>query len=484
MAEIRQSTDHGRNSVLSSRPVSSAVDLRSDSLALCAVGGLIILTAIWMSLTRFERGQNADSVVPVLVSLQHWTPFFWGTNRYGMLIPLLAMPFSNPLTNLILQTALGIASGLAASFLLVRYFFEDSPYWLTAAALQNVWLFLLVPRYTQFDWFVVQCYGLSFTLAFSALILLRKQRMVWALVLMFLSHWVNSAAFVLLVPLIVQRHWIDRQKRGLLPALAVVMAGAAGGFALMLLFPSNDKTLGLAPSSTWLHGLSETIRLSRGGTLTHTLSGLWILVPTGVGFVGLVLSQCQKRVLLVCVALADTAIVYWLFTDTLEWVRESLHGMRYVYPSILLVMVAMALLAVAPFERRLSTKRWGAVYATCVMFLAAVIGFGWPSISRIPRDFHNHFGFMTADILASQAPVVAGNYWNVWPAVFDANSALYQRGEQRRVYGLTYRSERTLDLLPQRQGICVDAIRNDDSAPNYLRGRDGISNLRANSTRC
>ena len=41
--------------------------------------------------------------MPVLVSLQRWTPFYWDQERYGMLIPALALPVRDPLLNLLLQ---------------------------------------------------------------------------------------------------------------------------------------------------------------------------------------------------------------------------------------------------------------------------------------------------------------------------------------------------------------------------------------------
>jgi len=65
-------------------------------LVVAGAGGL----AAAMSCSTLHRFQGSDSVVPVLVSLQRWTPFFWQQDRFGMLIPLLAMPVHDPLMNL------------------------------------------------------------------------------------------------------------------------------------------------------------------------------------------------------------------------------------------------------------------------------------------------------------------------------------------------------------------------------------------------
>ena len=85
-------------------------------LLLCAV------LAVCIDLGNSHRAENADSLVPILVSLQKWTIFYWDQKRFGMLVPLLAMPVQSPLGNLLVQNAITIFSGLAVGFLLPRYF--------------------------------------------------------------------------------------------------------------------------------------------------------------------------------------------------------------------------------------------------------------------------------------------------------------------------------------------------------------------------
>ncbi|MCM2335078.1 MAG: hypothetical protein NDI82_14180, partial [Anaeromyxobacteraceae bacterium] len=61
----------------------------------------------------------------MLVSLQRWTPFYWDQERYGMLVPLLALPVRDPLWNLLLQRGLLVLGGLAAVVLLARHALPD-----------------------------------------------------------------------------------------------------------------------------------------------------------------------------------------------------------------------------------------------------------------------------------------------------------------------------------------------------------------------
>jgi hypothetical protein len=44
-----------------------------------------IAAAGWLLFTDVHRFQLSDSLLPALVSLQAWTPFFWGRERLGML---------------------------------------------------------------------------------------------------------------------------------------------------------------------------------------------------------------------------------------------------------------------------------------------------------------------------------------------------------------------------------------------------------------
>jgi hypothetical protein len=440
---------------------------RAEKYVLYAVAALIVLTGSWISLGKFQQNQNADSIVPVLVSLQHWKPFYWETNRYGMLVPLLAIPFRHPLVNLIFQSILGTCAGLACSFLLVAYFFEASIFWLTAAALQNIWLLLLVSQPTQFDWFVGQCYGVSFALAFAALILAEKKKTLLALGLMILCHWVNSAAFVVLIPLVLQCHLIDRQKRGLFRSLGVVLAGAACGLVFMFTARYQSTLSGLVSRDLWIPGWLALLHTTQGAVLTKPVFVWWMVVPAALGIIATLLPGSSKRPLLVSLAFVDTAVLYWLFVGALAWTRANMYVPRYIYPALFLLSTAAALAAVAPLQRIPFQPRLAALAAAALMFVAGVFAFGRPSVSGVERDLHQRFGSLTAEVLASHAPIITGGYWIVWPAVFDANLTLYEQRERRKVYGFTYRGGGT---SPQwaRQKVCMDSSLHDPEARNYM----------------
>ncbi len=435
---------------------------------ICGVAALLLLTGLYLALSEFQQLQNADSIVPVLVSLQRWTPFFWETNRYGMLIPLLAMPFRNPLTNLIVETALGATAAMACSFLLVRYFFEDSAFWWTAAALQNIWLLALSPGYTRFDWMVIQCYGTSLSLAFGSLILVHKRKYALAVLLMMLSEWVNFSGFVFLVPLILLRHLINRERKGLLASLSVTVIGTAFGYVLMRTARYQTTVTGFAPLSTWVEGWKALARIAVSGSIPHPMKGLWVVVPATVGLLVTLFVRFNKRVLMICAAFLATAIGYWLFTGTLLWVRENVYGMRYVYPSMWLLVMAAALVVVAPFQGFVSSPRSLVLPSTALVLVAAVCTFGSPSVAAVRASLNQRFGKMTPEILNTNATAFAGDYWTVWPTVFETDLALYDQHQRRMVYGRTYRGSGTAALWVRTHGLCIDAPLNDADAKAYI----------------
>ncbi len=453
-------TEIGREHVLE-KPV-----LRVNS-TMYAVPVLIALTAAWMSAGRFLTLEHADSLVLALISLQHWSPFYWESNRYGMLVPLLAKPFHDPLTNLIVQAALTILAGLAASFLLIRYFFEDSNGWLVAAALQNVWLLLLVPKPVQFGWLVNDCYGVSLALGFAGLIFLSKRRIVLSLLLLLLAHWVNCMVFLVLMPLALGHHLVHNgiaRKKDLFLSLGAIAAAAAVGLILLRTSHYHDTVTGLLPPGAWFDSWKQILHKIRKDVLPTSLLVSSILIPAALGLVALILTRSKKYVISVCSILTFSALLQFLVVGTAAHVRANFYLPRYVFPSLLVVATAMALLTVAPYEDALRRSRFSAVAAAAVMFIAAAIVYGPPSVSLVRQDINRRFGSATAEILANHASVVAGNYWTVWPIVFDVNMVLYERGDHRMVYGLSYRFRETSNAWLNQRPLCLAVPLHDQDA--------------------
>jgi hypothetical protein len=73
--------------------------------------------------------------------------------------------------------------------------------------------------------------------------------------------------------------------------------------------------------------------------------------------------------------------------------------------------------------------------------------FGPPSPQTARAELDRGPGAATArEIVTDGCTHVLGDYWRVWPAVYQARVLLHDRGEERKVWGVAFRSTPTWDL--------------------------------------
>ncbi len=425
---------------------------------------LVGAVAAWMDCARLHYLQNADSVLPVLVSIQHWSLFFWWEDRFGMLVPLLATPFHDPFVNLLVQGWLTTFAALVAPFLVARYVGADR-YWIAAGSLANACLLLVAAPLVQFDWLITQPYALSMSLAVAGLLLadrFGKSRTAAfvAPLLMLAAHWVNLAVCVMLVPLILARG------RATLQQVSLTAAGVAGGTLIKRWSTAPETTTRILPVVEWPHGWVQLLR-----TTFASIAHPWGLVAfVSLALIGaLVLSRrapWDESIKGAVIAFAS-ACSYWLVIGTFEHVQRNDYNARYVFPSVLLFAVGMALLVVAASCR----PKVVAVIASLVFVVSAGVSYGAPSLKRLRKNMDRTIGVLTPDMMAADATVLAGDYWTVWPAVFHANMVLYERTGHVGVFGLTYRSNQTNEMWLKRMKtdpLVLVAPRSDASSAIWI----------------
>jgi hypothetical protein len=443
------------------------------TLLICAVA------ALWIDLGSLHRGQHADSLIPVLVSLQRWTPFFWEQNRYGMLIPWVARPLTHPLGNLLFQGFLNVFCGLSAFFLLARYMVRESSYPVVGAAGAVAFL-TLVPAPYRFDYLMDANYGVWLALGFAGLIVARdaggtgktgRGRWLVALGLMVLAHWVYLAAALYLGSLVVFGALLEPNDwrvvvRDHLPAsftgddcsasavklvrswpvraLAMIAAGFWVGITLASWAPHQHTSYTAIPSGEWPHAwvvlLTKTWRALAPDAWPWTL-GLGAVLSLIACLVG----GRERRSSIPwrgATALISSAIVVALFMGTRHWLKINVYVPRYLLPSAFLVQGALTMLIVVPLYRAVD-DRWRRRLSRAVgpsLLLGALIGYGLPSPGRVRADL-DRFGGLTADLIEARCTHLAGDYWTVWPAVFHAHLVLRERGEHRDLWGVTLRGQ-------------------------------------------
>jgi hypothetical protein len=473
-------------------------------LVLCAV------LACWIDFGRIHREHHGDSVLPVLVSLYRWTPFYWGQNRLGMLLPLLARPFHDPVTNLMVQTGLSVFSGLAGVFLLCRYALRG-PGWPAAAVVAAATLLLLLPAWLAREYLRMhQPYGLSLALGLGALILaevppggpVRRGRLAAAAVLMLLAHWVNLALAAVLGPLVVFRYLLGRRTEtrdgtdpaacgrparqrartlhgngGLEPALALVLLGLgyAGGTLVAWLAPHHnpEQTAGM-PAANWLPAWGA-LAGSGWESLGFACRLAWVValaVVLPLAFIPAVRRELL-RALRSCGALVLGALAYFLFLGTRKWMLMNDYSVRYLLPCLVLVHTAVVVAVVVPlwagWGRR--ARRWVSALGGPALLVVTAWVWGVPSLRGVRADLDQSLGTYTADVLRAGCTHVAGDYWTVWPTVFHTNLVLREHGRRDLVWGVTARCEDTVPRWCEQlrwDQLCVGFIGHDDLAAHLM----------------
>ena len=422
-----------------------------------AVFASVAALAAWLDFSRLQEGHHGDSLVPVLTGLTAWTPFFWGQDRFGMLIPLLALPARDPPAHLLLQGFLVIGFSVWGLILIVRTLLPRGYPWVPPAVLVLVLLLLLAPADQRFNILWVQPYTLSFSLGLSAVELLRGTgplRLLGALLFFLAAAWVNVSVGLVVAPLVLWRACLTDTGR---PGLARWRFLLANGLLLTLATFCSAR---LSQAVTVPHTVFETlpaaawrraaIELLRGAWINADIR-LWVGVALGLAAVGaLSLASADVRAqarpaLIAAAGLALTASVPFAALSTSKWVASNGYSLRYLTPPLLLLEAACCLVATlpllaVPLDRR-GAFRWMSVGA---MVLAVLLAVGPPSRHAVVQAFESRWGDAARDVIAGRATHVTGDYWKVWPTVFYATWLLGTARRNEWPYGVTDRSIATL----------------------------------------
>ncbi len=480
-----------------------------------AISSSTALTAAWaispvfivpcIVLSDIQSNIHADSVLPVLVSLVCWSPHYWGADRFGMLLPLLTSPINNPLLNLLLQNLASALTGLSAPFLLAWYLFGRS--W--AVCIGGLVALAFIGGYPPFLLYeyigLGQCYGLAAGLAYAGLCLFPTlpnmparslTRYLSSALCLLAGFWVTPTLAFHLLPLIALKR--------LLGLSAPVSAANDTSAALPLTLKSIPRdadmrrialVLGCFAASYVItrvspyHGgyalLPLTQALDNGAAVLrhffHDKIGppglVWTVACLSIIGAGFWLFPWDRRraawlakfTLVIGAAVAGEL----LMVSSSAWVQLNDSDGRYLLLSRTLLLIWPATLLTAGILRQAPGWRQALQGALLTALIATtLLRYGLPSVDKARAGLEQATGRYGQALLTQGCTHVAGDYWTVWPAVFNARWRAWERNQPGQVWGVSERAHNTSQLwsaMPfDRMRIC--GVRDDASYADYVRG--------------
>lgn len=412
---------------------------------------ILLGSALLVALGDLFSAINADEMIPTLMSVQKWTPFFWGNaGRGGSLVPAIAVPVSEPVANWAFQCVLTAGAGFACFGLVPWYVFGGSS-WRTLGPIGAiVWLASQSPHILG-GWFAPgQPYAVGLALGLVALSFPAMGG--WragpiaplAVAVLALAFWVDSGLGLLLLPL-----WVARQVV-LRTGIEWVQAGLVTGLQLAwvvgyALTDTEPRYLGHVAIARAPGAILDALRnsLSESGNTWVVALGLVTVVAVALPLPRI--DRVRRAGILGCAALASLIPV-----ATNAWVDANQHSARYyLAPMVLLTCAVCALL---PLDAA------GRILLPILVLPLAVLRFGLPSLDGVRKQL------VAAAPLAWQVDqgrctALAGPYWATWPTVMEVLELRHQRGDGLPIYGLVTRGEETLDLVqaipPAESKVCT-----------------------------
>jgi len=487
---------------------------------------MALLLALWMDLSPLHRFHDSDSLVPVLMSLQRWTPFYWEQNRFGSLLPLLAMPWRGPFHNLLAQVALRLLAVVLSFFLLARTVVPRS-YW-PAVGAATLALYVAGKGLYAHCFLQMQPYPQAVALALGGLAVLGDSRKVGRIgggaLLIGLAFWVSPSIVFWLLSLLALRWMLQRwgteaaaekrphprplsqlppgpppgegrpaaksgfflsplsrgkgggsRERGggeglwrrLLP-FALVCAAFVGSVLATRFAPWGGTDLGAAKVATWPHAWAALA----GGAARFQGIPLVLAAVVLAGYLVAARRSARARFAAAAgVCLLAPAAAELLALGTSRWVHLNDLTIRFLCCGLLSAGMALpAMAAVLLLDGRPRWQRIANVLAVAALVPAVWLRFGPPSPAAARAAFDRHVGPAAPAIVAAGCTHVLGSYWRVWPAVLRADQILWERGSGRRVWGITTRSRPTRDLWEPRSWTAarVGVIRDDAIAATAM----------------
>ncbi len=463
---------------------------------LLAVG---LIAAILVPMCLMAAGpawMNADTPLLAVMSEQRLTLFFWGANRFLNIIPAVASPIHNPLFNLLLQIFLfgGSFIGLLALIgrTIARLGFgrtEPLDQWVCFSILLALFVAISSPYALHVFISEGQPYGPSGLLTGLGLALILRPasslhpgslhpgrlvrgwrtplELVVATVALLIGGGLNPSLLLVCGAICLYAFLAFPALRAR-AVLALLLSSSANGLWLLI----GAETAGSSDYGQFAQNAVESnilaalafLRLAFAApTALAVLVVAVLLCLPAARSLGVTFQNRRRRLVLAACCVLFAAAWIGLFSQN-AWVLKNGSHFRYFYPAILVASgvlalpFASAILSWQPRNRRIAVLL---LLVACPLMLVAP----WRRLHEFPVFQAVSQAVATAD--ADRIQLVAGSYWQVWPAVFlllRHHDLAYgidnERGDVMKP-DIVALIRRTLSEQGHVSSLCVDASRSD-----------------------
>lgn len=447
------------------------------------LGGVVgVVGAIGLTFSSFQHFQDADSLLSVLISTDHWSFFYWGQNRLGSLVPLMTAWIHHPLYVLLAQSFVCAWAGIFGLYCFAGIFMEKREVAFAGAIALGV-LFLLFSEIAIRYWFIIgQPYSVSFGLAFGGWLLWKRMggsllmRGALAGICLALAFWVNIGLLPLI--LLMGGCWgmVCRRER-YQSAVFVGFAFLAGVLNAWMASRWSIREEGLFQAITGVFQGIQALLISLASAF-HGGAVLLFGVVVGICMVGLLwLDRTKfKQWMNFLGILLFTLLGYIGLLAASAWVAKFGYSVRYLVPLVVLIMMSGGML-IADFMscclEKLKISKYRVVAAVLSFVSIGLIGmrFDFLSADEIGIFLADKYGRNVCEMRDRGIQLVVGDYWLVWPMVFVSRLDDYKNAGEFQLDGITYRSFETKERWFPKvggEGVRVGYLEKDSQVSREL----------------
>ena len=429
--------------------MNTSADARDENMRLARMLFWVLLSGIAagliLPLTYALAGrQDGDGLLTALISTRKLTWYFWEQDRFLNLIPALTAGFENPGTNLHVQVLLRACFTYLSPLAILVFFTRSARTLLLSIALANIMLVASLGHYGWFNLYVQHNpFGTSmvlFALAYLLMAHLSVLRLLVIGLLCLLAYATNFALLIFTGPLLFILMVAKPEARGRLFGFGLINATAiVGAFLHSKSMNMNVTQFGVVPSLESLQQATNVLY-----ELLNVPAFLSLLVLTLICTATLSLTREQRRTfLLELSAPLISALVMVLVLSVTIWVKMNGFNVRYFLTGEIAVAAVMAYVVALRLEQtNLGDKRTAllivAIFAMLVF--GPMGGFTKTYKELISEDRRLQSKAIARAAVDARSTVIAGDFWDVWPVVYETQRLRAREAQPLPVFGAAVRA--------------------------------------------